>query len=116
MPSFGATAPTPYEPIPCPWDSLIAKHALLDETDTLLESAIELVQKQTFLSTSFLQRRLRIGYPRAARIMEHLFEMGLVEDPKTGGKTRKTYVDEQEEDPIGRIISERDSDDDSDDP
>ncbi len=112
---FWRNSPTQYEPIPCPWDSLIAKHALLDETDTLLESAIELVQKQTFLSTSFLQRRLRIGYPRAARIMEHLFEMGLVEDPKTGGKTRKTYVDEKEEDPIGRIISERDSDDSFDD-
>ena len=99
--------PDQYESIPCPWDSLIAKHALLDETDTLLETAIELAQKQDFLSTSFLQRRLRVGYPRAARIMEHLFEMGLVEDPKTGGKTRKTYVDQAEEDPLSRIIEER---------
>ncbi len=87
---FWREHPNQYETIPCPWDSLIAKHALLDETDTLLESAIDLAQKQDFLSTSFLQRRLRVGYPRAARIMEHLFEMGLVEDPKTGGKTRKT--------------------------
>ncbi|KAA3656134.1 MAG: DNA translocase FtsK [Chloroflexi bacterium] len=99
--------PDEYETIPCPWDSLIAKHALLDETDSLLETAIDLAQKQDFLSTSFLQRRLRVGYPRAARIMEHLFEMGLVEDPKTGGKTRKTYVDEAEEDPLKRIIDER---------
>jgi hypothetical protein len=78
-----------FEPISTPWDTLIAKHALLDETDQLLEQAIEIAQKQDFLSTSLLQRRLRIGFPRAARIMEHLYEMGLVEDPKTGGKTRK---------------------------
>ncbi|MEM7334535.1 MAG: DNA translocase FtsK [Chloroflexota bacterium] len=96
-----------WEPIPSPWESLIAKHALLDETDALLEAAIDLAQKQDFLSTSFLQRRLKVGYPRAARIMEHLFEMGLVEDPKSGGKTRRTMVTEEDEDPLDRIISER---------
>ena len=96
-----------FEPIPAPWESLIARHALLDETDSLLESAIDLAQKQDFLSTSYLQRRLRIGYPRAARIMEHLYEMGLVEDPKTGGKTRRTLVDE-DNDPLEEILSERD--------
>ena len=95
-----------YEPMPAPWDSLIAKHALLDETDQLLEQAIEIAQKQEFLSTSLLQRRLRIGFPRAARIMEHLFEMGLVEDPKTGGKTRKSYVEESEEDPLENILNQ----------
>ena len=49
-----------------------------------------------------------MGYPRAARIMEHLFEMGLVEDPKSGGKTRRTMVTEEDEDTLDRIISERD--------
>lgn len=96
-----------FEPIPAPWESLIARHALLDETDSLLESAIEVAQKQDFLSTSYLQRRLRIGYPRAARIMEHLYEMGLVEDPKAGGKTRRTLVD-PDDDPLEEILSERD--------
>ena len=90
-----------------PWETLIAKHALIDETDTLLEAAIELAQKNDHLSASYLQRRLRLGYPRAARLMEHLYEMGLVEDPKTGGKTRKTYTDE-DDDPLDRILSERD--------
>jgi S-DNA-T family DNA segregation ATPase FtsK/SpoIIIE len=95
---------TPGDP---PWETLIAKHALLDETDTLLEAAIELAKKNDHLSASYLQRRLRLGYPRAARLMEHLYEMGLVEDPKTGGKTRKTYTDE-DDDPLDRILSERD--------
>ena len=94
-----------YESMPTPWDTLIAKHALLDETDQLLEQAIEIAQKQDFLSTSLLQRRLRIGFPRAARIMEHLFEMGLVEDPKTGGKTRKSYVEESEVDPFESLLN-----------
>ncbi len=93
--------------IPTPWDSLIARHALLDETDSMLEQAIEIVQKQDYVSTSFLQRRLRVGYPRAARIMEHLYEMGLVEDPKAGGKTRRTFVNEESEDPLGDFLENR---------
>ncbi|MBK8985412.1 MAG: DNA translocase FtsK 4TM domain-containing protein [Chloroflexi bacterium] len=94
-----------FEPIPPPWETLIAKHALLDETDQLLEQAIEIAQKQDSISSSMLQRRLRIGYPRAARIMEHLFEMGLVEDPQTGGKTRKSLVEESDN-PLEEILSD----------
>ncbi len=97
-----------FEPHPAPWENLIARHALLDETDSMLEQAIEIVQKKDYVSTSFLQRRLRIGYPRAARIMEHLYEMGLVEDPKAGGKTRRTFVDEDAEDPLGDYLSHQD--------
>jgi S-DNA-T family DNA segregation ATPase FtsK/SpoIIIE len=98
MPDFIPEAP--------PWETLIAKYALLDETDSLLEAAIELAQKHEHISASFLQRRLRLGYPRAARLMEHLYEMGLVEDPQTGGRTRKTHTDE-DDDPLERILSER---------
>lgn len=97
-----------FEPMPPPWETLIARHALINETDTLLEAAIELAQKHDTLSTSFLQRRLRLGYPRAARLMEHLYEMGLVEDPKTGGKTRRTLVDE-DDDPLGDYLANDDS-------
>jgi len=42
--------------------------------DPLLESARQLLAEHTHISTSFLQRKLRIGYPRAARIMEQLEE------------------------------------------
>ena len=95
-----------FTPIPTPWETLIAKHALLDETDQLLEQAIEIAQKQDTISSSMLQRRLRIGYPRAARIMEHLYEMGLVEDPQTGGKTRKSLVEEGDN-PLEEILSDQ---------
>ena len=52
-----------------------------------------------------LQRRLRIGFPRASKIMEELFEMGLVEDPKIGGTTRRTFVDEEEDDPLRKFLN-----------
>jgi len=44
--------------------------------DALLEAARRLAQEHKYISTSFLQRRLRIGYPRAARLMELLEEEG----------------------------------------
>jgi DNA segregation ATPase FtsK/SpoIIIE, S-DNA-T family len=96
-----------FEPMAAPWESLIAKYALLDETDPLLETAIEIAKQQDNISTSLLQRRLRVGFPRAARIMEYLHEMGLVEDPETGGKTRRTLVDE-EDDPLDDILFDAD--------
>jgi S-DNA-T family DNA segregation ATPase FtsK/SpoIIIE len=40
--------------------------------DALLEAARQLAKEHQNISTSFLQRKLRIGYPRAARIMEQL--------------------------------------------
>ena len=42
--------------------------------DPLLETARQLAEEHKHISTSFLQRRLHIGYPRAARIMEQLEE------------------------------------------
>ena len=48
--------------------------------DPLLEEAKRLAQEYKHVSTSFLQRRLRIGYPRAARLMEELQQAGLAED------------------------------------
>ena len=48
--------------------------------DPLLEEAKHLAQEYKHVSTSFLQRRLRIGYPRAARLMEELQQAGLAEE------------------------------------
>jgi S-DNA-T family DNA segregation ATPase FtsK/SpoIIIE len=48
--------------------------------DPLLEEAKRLAQEYKHISTSFLQRRLRIGYPRAARLMEALQQEGLAEE------------------------------------
>ncbi len=48
------------------------------ENDSLFNNALELSKSQKTLSVSFLQRRLRIGYPRAARLMDELEEAGIV--------------------------------------
>lgn len=48
--------------------------------DPLLEAAKQLAQEHEHISTSYLQRRLRIGYPRAARLMEQLEEEGVKEE------------------------------------
>jgi S-DNA-T family DNA segregation ATPase FtsK/SpoIIIE len=54
--------------------------------DPLLEEAKRLAQEYKHVSTSFLQRRLRIGYPRAARLMEALQQAGLVEETPPEGE------------------------------
>ena len=56
-------------------------------TDALFQQAVELAISQKKLSTSLLQRRLRIGYPRAARLMDELEEEGIV-GPGDSGKPR----------------------------
>jgi S-DNA-T family DNA segregation ATPase FtsK/SpoIIIE len=60
-----------------------------DETDDpLLSKAMELAQEHSRISASLLQRRLRIGYPRAARLMDELEEAGIVGAPE-GGQSRE---------------------------
>ncbi|MCA9940656.1 MAG: hypothetical protein KC418_18595, partial [Anaerolineales bacterium] len=50
---------------------------------------------------------LRVGYPRAARLMEALYEMGMVEDPKQGGRTRRSLVNEDDGDALERYLEEQ---------
>ena len=63
-----------------------------ESQDELLEKAIELGKSYSKLSTSLLQRRLRIGYPRAARLMDLLEEQGFV-GPIDGSKSRDVIID-----------------------
>ncbi len=55
--------------------------------DELITRALQLASKHNKLSTSLLQRRLRIGYPRAARLMDELEDMGIVSSGD-GSKSR----------------------------
>lgn len=54
------------------------RQGITSTPDPLLEEARRLAQEHKQVSASFLQRRLRIGYPRAARLMEVLEEEGVV--------------------------------------
>lgn len=56
--------------------------------DSLFDKAVSLAHTQRTLSTSLLQRRLRIGYPRAARLMDELEDQGVV-GPGEPGKPRQ---------------------------
>jgi S-DNA-T family DNA segregation ATPase FtsK/SpoIIIE len=60
-----------------------------EQEDELLERAVELVKGQRRASTTFLQRRLRIGYVRASRLMDRLEERGVVGPPPSAGGSRR---------------------------
>ena len=64
-----------------------------DSRDEMLDKAIELAHSYKKLSTSLLQRRLRIGYPRAARLMDQLEEQGIV-GPGDGSKSRDVIIND----------------------
>jgi len=63
-----------------------------EESDELLPDAIDVLRSTKRASTSMLQRRLRIGYNRAARLMEALEERGIV-GPENGSSPREILVD-----------------------
>ncbi len=72
-------------PISPPW----AGFGTGDQTDQLLNQALRLLENKTHVSTSLLQRQLRIGFPRAARLMDQLEEMGAVAADEGGGRSRE---------------------------
>jgi S-DNA-T family DNA segregation ATPase FtsK/SpoIIIE len=96
-----------------PWDDMLAREAAVEDKDSQIEQAIAIVKQYGTASASLLQRKMRIGYPRAARLMDELKEMGIVGREQTGGKTREVLI-EKDDDPIGRrarIIGGEDEDD-----
>ncbi|MGQ9501805.1 MAG: DNA translocase FtsK, partial [Anaerolineae bacterium] len=62
------------------------------EEDDLLEQAIEVVRSQRRASVSLLQRRLRIGYARAARLIDLLEERGIIGPDEGGGRARQVLL------------------------
>ena len=65
-----------------------------DDVDELLPAAIDVVMETGQASVSMLQRRLKLGYSRAARIVDQMEELGIV-GPYEGAKPRKVLVDYQ---------------------
>ena len=64
--------------------------------DDLFDDAVRLVAEHRQASTSFLQRRLKVGYSRAARLMDELEAAGIV-GPIVGAKPREILVESEEE-------------------
>jgi DNA segregation ATPase FtsK/SpoIIIE, S-DNA-T family len=61
--------------------------------DDLLERAIAVAQGRERISTSFIQRQLKIGFPRAARLMDQLEEQGIVGPDEGAGRGREVLGD-----------------------
>ena len=66
-----------------------------DDTDPLLEEAIEMVINNQTASTSFIQRRFKVGYARAGRIIDQMEIAGFV-GPMDGAKPRQVLITMEE--------------------
>ena len=89
-----------------PWERGMTRREVLAETDPMLEEAIALVIEEGEASASLIQRRLGLGYPRAARIVDLLHELGIVGEPKPGGRTRDVLV-KPGTDPFEGLVDKR---------
>lgn len=67
----------------------------IEENDELLDEAIKIVIEYKQASTSFLQRKLRIGFNRASRIMDELEERGIISE-KDGSRPRQVLLSKEE--------------------
>jgi S-DNA-T family DNA segregation ATPase FtsK/SpoIIIE len=80
-----------------PWESMLKTDSQQDDDqDPRLQEAIELVRKTGSASASLLQRRMHIGYPRAAALIDLMEGMGIVGPAEGGGRTREVFVQEKD--------------------
>ncbi len=71
-----------------PWAGVGAQR----QPDSMLDKAIKAVEGRERVSTSFLQRQLRIGFPRAARLIDQLEDQGIVGEDEGGGRGREVLL------------------------
>jgi len=64
-----------------------------DSEDEMYGKAVEVIKENRKASASLLQRRLKVGYARAARLLDELEENGII-GPSNGAKPREIYIDE----------------------
>lgn len=82
-----------------------------DDSDELLPDCIELVVQSGQASVSMLQRRFRIGYNRAARIIDMMEERGIV-GPQDGSRPRQVFMTEEELHNINENLPEENTNED----
>jgi len=89
---------TPEKDVKPPWEAMLSEVEAEGSDEVLVEQAITLLKKEQRASASLLQRRLRVGYPRAARLLDQLEEMGVVGPSTGGGRDREVLVEPDEDD------------------
>jgi S-DNA-T family DNA segregation ATPase FtsK/SpoIIIE len=72
-----------------PWTGLLDQ---MDDDDGLIQDAVDVLRDLESCSTSMLQRKLKIGYPKAARLMEDLEKKGIVGPDMGGGQGREVLL------------------------
>lgn len=102
------TAPPPtQQPL---WEDLIEEEEESEYEDELVPEAIALVRDLGKASTSLLQRRFRIGYTRASRIMDVMEEEGIIGPPTGTSKPREVLdTDEEDENDVDEPETEEES-------
>lgn len=75
------------------WGDLIDEQKERDPEDELYGQALEVIRQQGRASASLLQRKLRIGYSRAARLIDLLEERGVVGPATSGGRAREVLLE-----------------------
>jgi S-DNA-T family DNA segregation ATPase FtsK/SpoIIIE len=84
-----------------PWESMLSEAEDKNSDDILIERAISVLKRESRVSASMLQRRLNIGFPRAARLLDQLETMGVVGPGMGGGREREVLLEPGEEDQNG---------------
>ncbi|MBU0491640.1 MAG: DNA translocase FtsK [Chloroflexi bacterium] len=75
------------------WTEMAKEQERTKHEDPLYDDAVRVIRENKRASTSLLQRRLRIGYSRAARLMDVMEEEGLIVSTEDGGGRRKLSED-----------------------
>jgi S-DNA-T family DNA segregation ATPase FtsK/SpoIIIE len=81
-----------------PWETMVGAAEDKSSDDILIERAITLLKKEQRASASMLQRRLNVGYPRAARLLDQLEDMGIVGPSAGGGRDREVLIEPEDDD------------------
>jgi S-DNA-T family DNA segregation ATPase FtsK/SpoIIIE len=76
-----------------PWEGKVGESDETDDDDALINEAIDLIKAEGHASASYFQRQLRVGYPRAARLVDQLEEMGVIGPSQGGGREREILID-----------------------
>ena len=76
-------------------DDTSGENIVVNADDELIDQAISIIVQTGQASTSFLQRKLKLGFSRASRIMDEIEEMGII-GPQEGSKPRDVLISQQD--------------------